>query len=285
MKKIKQFVKIFLLIILNVLIISGCKRIDNIDSTFKAVSPSDNQNQVQEETITMAENTINLHPPKNFIREITLQEINKFVPINYKLIHDEEFLQNNKIKIEEMKFQNTIIYFLPIEPKELISTCKLLILKYNQQKDNYYIAEQKEDMGDASLTFEKFDFNNDGANELIIKNSYNAGGSGTTNSFNIFKITDKSIESIFNISGILFDFDRQNKVIWQVDYIWGKDESHFGCHFVTILKHELNNNNKFKTTKIISKHKYDWGDNLLSDNCFTFDKITDILRKEKIYKF
>jgi len=224
-------------------------------------------------------------------REISELELEKFIPVNYKVLVDSsKNIFNRAIKVETDK---ELMYILPVTYTGSlgigqVQKDKIFLLKYNEQEDDYNIVDKF--LADGELMIKDFsDIDSDGNNELFTIFSWSAG-SGTHNDVFVLRINNNKFEKIEN-EMITFDpinyFVVKNGIITTVHFIWGSDESHFGCHHWNIFKYgyDKNNDRIFNIETIVSKNKYFIYDNIdVDDNiCSKLPKrFYDFLREENI---
>lgn len=226
---------------------------------------------------------------KKFNREITEEEIEKFIPVNYVTVARATYY--NDILIKKYEINESIVYLLPLQPKDnqgIVSNdfVKILLLKYNKKLDNYYKKSEYTASGNSFIKFNYDDIDNDNINELFVRSSASYGGSGTSYYLEILKISDNSIVEIArfdsNISSMP-QYYNDSKEIINASYIWEENEGHFGCHYVNISKYCYDGNEFYLCDEKKSKYKYDFGDEYGIDyqRCFPFfDNFNEFLENE-----
>lgn len=229
---------------------------------------------------------------KKFSREITAEEIEKFIPVNYSTVARATYC--NDILIKKYEISGSTIYLLPLQPEDnqsLVSNdpVKILLLKYNKKLDNYYKQSEYITSGNSFIEFDYNDIDNDNINELFVRSSASYGGSGTNYYLEILKISDDNIIEIVRFNSNIFSMPQyynNSKEIINVSYIWEENEGHFSCHYVNISKYRYDGNEFDLCDEKKSKYKYDFGDEYGIDyqKCFPFfDNFNEFLENESYY--
>ena len=211
-------------------------------------------------------------------RDITKQEVQSFVPVNYRVVNKNNW--SNNIYIEKLVINDDYFYVLPllpeVNPLEGSDTIKILLLRYDKEKNNYYKVDEYSGEGNMSLKIiGSSDIDNNGVNELFISFNENWGGSGTAHYVKVFKIEKNSIKEIFSINDTIsriYLYDTPKRIMG-ASFIWAEGKTHFGCHYWDINEYHYDNEDGFylyNTSR--TKVKYDMGDEYQVDykNCFPF---------------
>lgn len=205
-------------------------------------------------------------------RDITRAEIDLFTPINYETVKSNNY--SDLITIEKIVLNNIDYYLVPFIPIESLSDSKikLFLLKYDSKNDRYEKIDEYSDVGNVGVRFvDVDDINDDGHKEFFVSFWEGYGGSGTAHYFKVIKIKDDKIVEIFSVNHTKVEYDKDSRIITGASFIWGENETHFGCHYWTVNKY-FNINGDFKTPPIErrTKYKYDFGDEYGIDyeNCF-----------------
>lgn len=211
-------------------------------------------------------------------RDINKQEVENFIPINYKAVNKNDW--SDGVYIEKLVINGEYFYFFPLLPEssplESADTIKILLLKYNREKDYYYKVDEYLGEGNMNLKImEVNDIDNDDVSELFVSFDENWGGSGTAHYIKVFKIDQDKIREIFSINDTisqLYLYDTPKRIMG-ASFIWAEGETHFGCHYWDINEYHYDNEDGFylyNTSR--TKVKYDMGDEYQIDykNCFPF---------------
>ncbi len=224
-------------------------------------------------------------------RDISRQEAESFVPINYNLVNKNDWSDN--IVIEKLVINDKYFYILPllpeVNPLESSDTIKLLLLKYDNEKNQYLSVDEYSGTGNEKFKIiSSHDVNRDSVNELFISFDENWGGSGAIHYMKVLKITSSGIEEIFSIDDTITSLylNEEPKRVMGASFIWGEGESHFGCHYWNINEYHYDDSDGFylyntKKTDV----KYDMGDEYQIDykNCFPFPTdLNEFFEKERI---
>jgi len=215
-------------------------------------------------------------------REITWQEIQKFIPVNYSAV---SVPYSDDIVIQKYELNGDTLYVFPLQPKTNISNnlVKILLLKYNKPLDNYHKVFEYSLLGNSFVEFYYDDIDGDNIEELFVESSTNYGGSGTSYNLQILKINNNDIKEIAQFSSNIPSgpqYYSDSKEIINTSYIWGANESHFGCHYIDIKKYCYSENTFSLCGEKRSKYKYHFGD-YGYEKCFPFpDNFNEFLNNE-----
>lgn len=218
-------------------------------------------------------------------REITQEEIQKFIPVNYLAVSTAPY---NDIVIQKYELNGDTLYVFPLQPKTIISDnlVKILLLKYNKLLDNYHKVFEYPLLGNSFVGFNYDDIDGDNIEEFFAESSTNYGGSGTSYNLQILKISNSDIKEIAQFSSNIPlgpQYYSDSKKIINASYIWGANEAHFGCHYIDIKKYCYSGNTFSLCDEKRSKYKYNFGENIGVDyeECFPFpDNFNDFLSNE-----
>lgn len=219
----------------------------------------------------------------NNSREITIEEINKFVPVNYSTIKSE---YTNNIVLKKIND----IYILPIGYNGDMfaeGMAKIIILKYNNNLDKYEKINEYVGPGDYISYFDiSYDVDNDGLNEIFVVFKL-SGVSGNDYTLEIINFRNNKFEKLLSADVLnenYYRYDNSKNMIIAADYIWGQNESHYGCHYFNIETYSHDNKFILKN-KSQTKFKYDMGDGIDIDyiKCLPFkENFNDFLINESI---
>ncbi len=218
-------------------------------------------------------------------REITQEEIQKFIPVNYSAVSATPY---NDIVIKKYELNGDTLYVFPLQPKDeqnIVSNnlLKILLLEYNKPLDNYHKVFEYPLLGNSFVGFYYDDIDDDNIEELFAESSTNYGGSGTDYNLQILKISNSDIKEIAQFSSNIpsgSQYYSDSKKIINASYIWGTNESHFGCHYINIKKYCYSGNTFSLCDEKRSKYKYNFGD-YGYEKCFPFpDNFNEFLNNE-----
>lgn len=227
-------------------------------------------------------------------REITKEEINSFVPINYSTVLDVDGTLNIK------KYENS--YLLPLrqdkgesgyaEYNNSIGSAKILILQYNKNKDKYikfgeYIPDYIDDyftgFDDIKSFDNVFDIDKDGIKEYFVVFQL-SGTSGSSRYLEVLKLEDNKLFKIVRIPFGDYYYNNTTNEIISVNYIWGEGEPHYGCHYYNILKYKFNGmtfqliNTKQSQNRYSNDNELKWGE--CDSSGYSANNIYELLKIE-----
>lgn len=212
------------------------------------------------------------------VREITLQEINNFIPVNYSAIKDITGIVN-------IKKVNTT-YLLPIKQDKgeygyaeyngSIGNAKIIILNYNSKSDSYektneyFPTSSNNEIGFDDITdFDNyFDIDKDGEKDFFAS-FQSSGVSGSSTTLVILKYQDNQLIELGNIPIGEYKFNSQTNEIISANYIWdfNANEVRYDCHYYQINKYQFNGQKFGLITTKKSARRYSNDSNILYGEC------------------
>jgi len=261
--------KKILLFFVCILVLSGCSN-NKINNLIKS-NNSGTMPKKQEEII------------KYNFREISEEEIKKFIPINYSTVKE--------------KFSGSIVirrvgnyYLLPLSSNgEMLAedNAKIIILGFDDKEDTYKKINEYKGPGDTIEFFYQQNLTELNGHNEFFASFRTSGASAYGYKLIILSFANNNLIEIGNIDMYTSDYFSYNSVaknILVANYIWQDGEPHFGCHYFNISKYILKNDVMTEEKKTKTKYQYDT-DGYQYDNvkCFKFlGNINDLLRKESI---
>lgn len=219
-------------------------------------------------------------------REITQEEITKFVPVNYELVSDEF---TGKVLINKYNLGESFIYILPL--KSEIEDSKVIMLGYNRDEDKYnklgeYNHKTSGEYSDIYGYINEYDVNNDGYKELFVlfRNYYATEANAD---LVVFDISDKVFKPLLESEGFFgkdyYEYDEDSNEIMIARYLWKEGETHFQCHNFLITKYDFVNGEFNVVDRKETHYQYDM-DGYQANNitCLPLENIYRMLTIEGI---
>ncbi|MDO8486210.1 MAG: hypothetical protein Q7S77_00725 [Candidatus Staskawiczbacteria bacterium] len=203
-------------------------------------------------------------------RDINQEEINHFVPYGYDIIKDDIYKNPKIIKISLDSNQDKNIVLLFSSKNEDIyneeQNPKMIILKFNRNNDKWEMVNDMYDFKAASISNQYIitNINNDGVEELNLLLTLACGSACSFHQgvFTIIgnKVVDLMPENVTSNMG--FRFMDDTKKYLNINYLWPRGESHFGCHYFKVDEYQFIKDSfqLVKTSNTIYRYGLDVGE-------------------------